>query len=72
MEDVEVNEDDEGREPVYPITSSCDSISGYEGLAQKRQFYVYAAWAWTLGSSDFDKILENCFASCAFGLAKDI
>jgi hypothetical protein len=53
MEDVEVDEDDEGREPVYPITSSCDSISGYEGLAQKRQFYVYAAWAWTC-STDMD------------------
>jgi hypothetical protein len=26
----------------------------------------------TLGSSDFDKIFENCFASCGFGLAKDI
>jgi hypothetical protein len=25
-----------------------------------------------LGSSDFDKIFENCFASCGFGLAKDI
>jgi hypothetical protein len=24
------------------------------------------------GSSDFDKIFENCFASCGFGLAKDI
>jgi hypothetical protein len=27
---------------------------------------------WALGSSDFDKIFENCFASCSFGLAKDI
>jgi hypothetical protein len=26
---------------------------------------------WTVGSSDFDKIFENCFASCSFGLAKD-
>ncbi len=26
----------------------------------------------TLGSSDFDKIFENCFASCGFGMAKDI
>ncbi len=25
-----------------------------------------------LGSSDFDKIFENCFASCSFELAKDI
>jgi hypothetical protein len=25
-----------------------------------------------LGSSDIDKIFENCFASCSFGLAKDI
>jgi hypothetical protein len=25
-----------------------------------------------VGSSDFDKIFENCFASCSFGLAKDI
>jgi hypothetical protein len=26
----------------------------------------------TVGSSDFDKIFENCYASCSFGLAKDI
>ncbi len=26
----------------------------------------------TLGSSDFDKIFENCYGSCSFGLAKDI
>jgi hypothetical protein len=25
-----------------------------------------------LGSNDYDKILENCYASCSFGLAKDI
>jgi hypothetical protein len=25
-----------------------------------------------VGSSDFDKIFENCFASCSFGMAKDI
>jgi hypothetical protein len=25
-----------------------------------------------LGSSDFDKIFENYFASCCFGMAKDI
>jgi hypothetical protein len=25
-----------------------------------------------VGSSDFDKIFENCFASYSFGLAKDI
>jgi hypothetical protein len=24
------------------------------------------------GSSDFDKIFENCYAWCSFGLAKDI
>jgi hypothetical protein len=25
-----------------------------------------------VGSSDFDKIFENCFALCSFGMAKDI
>ncbi len=25
-----------------------------------------------VGSSDFDKIFENCFASCSFGMEKDI
>ncbi len=25
-----------------------------------------------LGSSDFDKLFENCYASCSFGLSKDI
>ncbi len=25
-----------------------------------------------LGSCDFDKIIENCYASCSFGLAKYI
>ncbi len=25
-----------------------------------------------IGSSDFDKIFENCFDSCSFGMAKDI
>jgi hypothetical protein len=29
-------------------------------------------YEWVLGSSDFDKIFENCFASCSFGTAKDI
>jgi hypothetical protein len=28
--------------------------------------------AYALGSSDFDKIFDNCFASCSFGMAKDI
>jgi hypothetical protein len=32
----------------------------------------HALNAWPLGSSDFDKIFENCYASCSFGLAKDI
>jgi hypothetical protein len=32
----------------------------------------YCAHGYVLGSSDFDKIFENCFASCSFGLAKDI
>ncbi len=31
-----------------------------------------ARTACPLGSSDFDKIFENCFASCSFGMAKDI
>ncbi len=27
---------------------------------------------WAVRSSDFDNIFENCYASCNFGLAKDI
>jgi hypothetical protein len=34
--------------------------------------YMYIVLAPILGSSDFDKIFENCFASCSFGMAKGI
>jgi hypothetical protein len=33
---------------------------------------VYAVYSCPLGCSDFDKIFENCYASCSFGLTKYI
>jgi hypothetical protein len=41
------------------------------GQGYTEQIWIWI-WTWTLGSSDFDKIFENCFASSSFELAKDI
>ncbi len=36
MGDFDVDEDDDGWEPVEPITSPCDSVSGYVRVKQQK------------------------------------
>jgi hypothetical protein len=43
----------------------------FPSTTRPRLVYFFLAGC-TVGSSDFDKIFENCYASCSFGLAKDI
>ncbi len=53
-----------------------DTVYSFKKISYKNEIFIqlllgifcYCA----VGSSDFDKIFENCFASCSFGLAKDI
>jgi hypothetical protein len=44
---------------------------GYGRWEEGSRLIHYPAY-FTIGSSDFEKICENCFASCSLGLAKGI
>ncbi len=64
---LDPNPDKEKKCPIHNTTFAALPCSCCMSLSI---LHVHATR--TLGSSDFEKFFENCFASCSFELAKDI
>jgi hypothetical protein len=58
-----------GPAPAVTVTNNYHELGVARGEVNS---HWKVAREWTRGSSEFDKIFDNCSASCSFRLAKDI